>query len=65
MFKWLIALALAVFVLGIFAPHTSRRLRFGRLPGDLAIRYKGRDYFFPFTSTLILSLLLTFLTRLF
>lgn len=65
MLKWLLALALAVFALGVFAPHASRRLRLGRLPGDVALRYKGRDYYFPFTSTLVLSLLIAFVTRLF
>jgi len=65
MLKWLLTLALAVFVLGLCAPWLSRHLQLGRLPGDLAFRYRGREYRFPFTSILLLSLLLTLLTRLF
>jgi hypothetical protein len=65
MLKWLLTLALAVLVLGVCAPRLSRHLHLGRLPCDLACRYKGREYRFPFTSIVLLSLLLTLLTRLF
>lgn len=64
MLKWALALALAVFLLGLFRPWLARRLRLGRLPGDMALRYRGRDYRFPFASTLLLSLLLALISRL-
>lgn len=57
MIKWLIALAVTVVVAGVLAPRLRRRLRLGRLPGDLQLRWHGRDYVFPFATTLLLSLL--------
>lgn len=61
--KWILTLVLAVFVLGLCAPWLSQRLRLGQLPGDIAFRHKGRNYRFPFTSTLLLSLILFLLVR--
>jgi hypothetical protein len=34
---------------------------FGRLPGDVSVRFRGRLYHFPFATTLLLSLLATLL----
>jgi len=62
--KWVFTLALALIVLTAFAPWFSK-YGLGRLPGDLTVRHKGRLYYLPFTSTLLLSLALTLLTRLF
>jgi len=64
MLKWALALGLFVIVLGLLHPRQAARLRLGRLPGALAFRFRGRDYVFPFTTTLLLSLLLTLLLRL-
>ncbi len=64
MIKWLLAMALAVVLLGVFAPQLSR-LGLWRLPGDLRFRHKGRDYNLPITSTILISLLLTLLLRAF
>lgn len=65
MLKWLIAVVLAVLVLGILQPRLAAWLRLGRLPGDMRLRIRGREYAFPFASTLLLSLLLAALVRLF
>ncbi len=64
MLKWVLALAVALVVLTALAPSLAK-FGLGRLPGDLTVRYKGRLYYLPFTSTLLLSLALTLLTRLF
>lgn len=64
MLKWILTLVVAIFVLGISMPHLARFIRFGRLPGDLAVRFRGRNYVFPFTSTILLSLLLFLISRL-
>lgn len=61
--KWAITLLLVVLLLGLLQPGLASRLRLGRLPGDLQFRLRGRDYLFPFTSTLLLSLLATLLFR--
>ncbi len=63
MLKWILTLVIAIFLLGLVAPHLARWIRFGRLPGDVAVRLHGRTYRFPFASTLLLSALLFLLSR--
>lgn len=64
MFKWLLTLFIALVVLTAAAPWLARRFGLGRLPGDVVVRVRGRDYFLPFTSTVLLSLLVAALSRL-
>ena len=64
MLKWVFTLALALIVLTALAPWFSR-YGLGRLPGDLTVRHKGRLYYLPFSSTILLSLALTLIARLF
>ena len=64
MLKWLLTLILALIVLTLCAPWL-RKFGLGRLPGDINLRYKGRSYYLPFTTTILLSLVLTLLARLF
>jgi hypothetical protein len=64
MLKWLIVLFAAVFVVGLMQPRLAAWLKFGRLPGDLRLRWRGREYVFPFASALLLSLLASALARL-
>jgi Protein of unknown function (DUF2905) len=33
------------------------------LPGDMTLRYKGRNYYLPFTTTILLSIALTLIAR--
>lgn len=63
MLKWLIALLAAVFVVGLMQPRLAAWLRLGRLPGDLRLRFRGREYVFPFVSALLLSLVATLILR--
>jgi uncharacterized membrane protein len=62
MLKWVLILIVALVVLTVLAPWLSK-YGLGRLPGDLTVRYKGKLYYLPFTSTILLSLALTLLTR--
>jgi len=64
MLKWLIVLLVAVFIVGLLQPRLARRLRQGRLPGDLRLRLRGRDYVFPFASAILLSLVAGLVGRL-
>lgn len=64
MLKWLIALLITVFIAGVFLPRLAAFLKIGRLPGDVAFRFRGRHYSFPFATALLLSLLATLLFRL-
>jgi hypothetical protein len=63
MLKWLLTLMLALTVLTLCTPWL-RKFGLGRLPGDITLRYKGQAYYLPFTTTILLSLALTLLTRL-
>jgi Protein of unknown function (DUF2905) len=55
MLKYLITLVVFLLVTGLLWPVLSR-LGLGRLPGDAHFTRQGRQYYFPFTSSLILSL---------
>jgi hypothetical protein len=61
--KWLVTLAVALVLLTALSPWLAR-LGLGRLPGDVRVRLKGRDYFLPFTTTILLSAALTAIARL-
>ena len=63
MLKWILTLVIALFLLGIVAPHAARFIRFGQLPGDITFRFRGRIYYLPFTTTLIFSALILILMR--
>lgn len=63
MLKWILTLVIAIFLLGILGPHLARFIRFGKLPGDMAFRFRGRSYAFPFASIIIFSLLLWLVSR--
>jgi uncharacterized membrane protein len=62
MLKWVLMLIVALIVLTVLAPWLAK-YGLGRLPGDLTVRYKGKLYYLPFTSTILLSLALTLLMR--
>lgn len=63
MFKWILTLVVAIFLLGILSPHLARFVRFGQLPGDLAFSFRGQRYSFPFATVLLFSLLLWLVSR--
>ncbi len=54
MMKWMLVFVLAMTLIGWFTPFL-RRIGLGRLPGDLNFRLRGRDYSFPFMSSLLPS----------
>ena len=63
MLKWMIVIMLVVVLTGLIQPGTARRLRLGHLPGDVGFRFRGRAYHFPFTTTVLLSLLAWLILR--
>jgi hypothetical protein len=63
MVKWILVLAVVVILLGIFAPQLAKA-GLWKLPGDLRFKRKGREYFLPITSTVLISLAMTLLFRL-
>jgi len=64
MLKWVVVLVVALIILTALTPWLSR-FGLGRLPGDLTVRYRGRVFYLPFTSTILLSAALTLITRFF
>ena len=64
MLKWVVTVVIALVVFTAISPWLSR-YGLGRLPGDVVVRFRGRERYLPFTSTILISLLLTLLTRLF
>jgi quinol-cytochrome oxidoreductase complex cytochrome b subunit len=63
MMKWLVTLVLALLVLGMFTPWLNR-MGLGRLPGDIRIKRKRGVFYFPFTSVIVSSLLLSLIAHL-
>ncbi|HET7362793.1 MAG TPA: DUF2905 domain-containing protein [Burkholderiales bacterium] len=63
MLKWLVTLFLALVILSAATP-LLRRFRLGRLPGDFQIPVRGRVYYVPFATTVVLSLLVWLIGRL-
>jgi hypothetical protein len=61
--RWLLTTFLALLVLTALQPWLGK-LGIGRLPGDLRFRRNGREYVLPFTSTVLVSLLLMLIARL-
>ena len=62
--KWLLTTFLALLILTALQPWLQK-LGIGRLPGDLRFKVNGKEVMLPFTSTVVLSLLLMLLARLF
>jgi len=62
--KWLLTLIIALVLLTAAAPWLSRH-GLGRLPGDVVVRIRGRERYLPFTSTILLSIILTLAMQLF
>jgi prepilin signal peptidase PulO-like enzyme (type II secretory pathway) len=58
MAKWLITLGIVFLVLGLAWPLVSK-LGLGQLPGDIRIERKGFTFYFPITSGIVVSLLIT------
>lgn len=58
MAKWLIIIGVIFILLGLAWPWLSR-LGLGHLPGDIYIQRKGFSFYFPLTTSIIISLLLS------
>lgn len=63
MIRWLIVIFIALMLINWFTPF-FRNLGFGRLPGDLRFTIFGREIFLPLTTTIILSLVASGVSKL-
>ena len=62
MLKWMVTLFIALLILSAAAPWLGR-FGLGRLPGDLRIPARGRTLYIPFTTTVVLSVLVWLIGR--
>lgn len=60
--KLLITLGIILLAAGLLWPLLSK-LGIGRLPGDIIIRRDGFSFYFPVTTMIIVSLILTLIFR--
>jgi hypothetical protein len=60
MSRLLIIIGLLFIAAGLLWPWLSK-LPFGRLPGDISIERENFGFYFPLTTSILLSLLLTLL----
>lgn len=65
MLRWLFTIAIVVVILGLVMPQLQQSTRLKKMPGDVTVRWRGRNYFFPFATTILLSLLFVLVSRLF
>jgi hypothetical protein len=56
MLRWLIVIFLALLIFSGLRPWLEK-IGLGRLPGDFRFRLFGREWFVPFASSVVLSLL--------
>jgi Protein of unknown function (DUF2905) len=54
MLRWMLIFLLAMLVFNGIRPWLEK-VGLGRLPGDLHFRFRGRDWYFPIASSLVLS----------
>jgi hypothetical protein len=64
MARWLIVFGLVLVALG-FAWPLIAKLGLGRLPGDIRIEREGFGFYFPLTTSLIVSVAISLLLWLF
>lgn len=64
MSRTLIIIGLCIVTIGLLWPWLSK-LPFGQLPGDIAIRREGFSFFFPITTMILISVVLSAMLWLF
>jgi hypothetical protein len=63
MLKWLVTVLIGLVILAVATPWL-RRHGIGRIPGDFRVPLRGRSYYVPLGTTVVLSLLVWLLGRL-
>lgn len=60
--RFLVTLFLGLIILSALQPWLSK-LGIGRMPGDLRFRIGKREFLLPFTSTLVLTMLMFLIAK--
>lgn len=64
MAKWLITLGIILVALGLAWPLLAK-LGLGSLPGDIKVERKGFTFYFPITTSILVSLVITLILWIF
>jgi DUF2905 family protein len=64
MAKWLITIGVVLVLLGVLWPLLAK-LGLGSLPGDIKVERKGFTFYFPLTTSIIVSLVISFILWIF
>lgn len=64
MAKWLIAVGIGLIALGLLWPLLVK-LGLGSLPGDIRVERKGFTFYFPITTGILVSLVITLILWIF
>ncbi len=64
MSKWLITIGIVLLALGVLWPWLAK-LGLGSLPGDIKLERKGFTFYFPLTTSIIVSLVITLILWIF
>ncbi len=62
MIRWIVVILLALVLFNGLSPWLQR-MGFGKLPGDFRFKLFGRDWFIPLTTTIVLSLVAGFISK--
>jgi len=62
--KWLITIGIVLVALGVLWPLLAK-LGLGSLPGDIKIERKGFTFYFPVTTGILISLVISLLLWIF
>jgi hypothetical protein len=64
--KWIILIGVGLVLTGLLIYFFHDKLHWiGRLPGDIRIEHENFRFYFPITTMILLSIILTLLLRLF
>ncbi|MAQ73496.1 MAG: hypothetical protein CMD49_04240 [Gammaproteobacteria bacterium] len=64
MAKFFLILGIIFILIGLLYPYLSN-LGLGRLPGDIIIERKNFNFYFPITTSIIISIVLSILLKIF
>jgi prepilin signal peptidase PulO-like enzyme (type II secretory pathway) len=62
--KWLITIGIVLVVLGVLWPLLAK-VGLGSLPGDIKLERKGYTFYFPLTTSIIVSAVITLILWIF
>lgn len=64
MAKWLITIGIILVALGLLWPLLAK-LGLGSLPGDIKVERKGYTFYFPLTTSIIVSIVISIILWIF